>query len=232
MKKEKINNPYSWDKINGDTYWEICDILNNPDDSDMDKSAKLCCCIEGMNLDDFYNLPVNDATKKINQLSFLNNFKLRKNYTPNYVKLGDYKCKVVNAEDMCVAAFIDYQNFITLPFREGYDKILSIFLIPENYKYNDGYDIKEIQRLIRENMLWVDVQSLLNFILTKYMRSLYNTLRYLVKRVKKMKGCQEKKEMEMKINQLKDKFSMLMDTFVSSKDIPTAHMNSGKTSMV
>lgn len=232
MKKEKINNPYSWEYINGEQYWEICDILNNPNDNDMDKSAKLCCCIEGMELNDFYNLPVNDATKKIAHLDFLNDFKLRKHYTPNYVKLGDYKCKVVSAEEMCVAAFIDYQNFITLPFRDNYDKMLSIFLIPENCRYNENYDIKEIQRLIRENMLWVDVQSLLNFILTKYMTSLLNTLRYLVNQVKKMKGCQEKKEMEMKINQLKDKFSMLMDTFVSSKDTQIAHMNSGKTYMV
>ena len=214
MKKEKINNPYSWDKINGDTYWEICDILNDPDDSDMDKSAKLCCCIEGMDLDDFYNLPVNDATKKINQLSFLNDFKLIRHYHPNYIQLGEYKCKVVNVEDMCVSQFIDYQNFISQPFRDNYYKILSIFLIPDGYKYNDGYNILEIQNLIRK-MTWREVQSLLGFIMIGYIKSLLTSLRYSIKMVKKMKEGKEKQEMEKQMEQIKEKIRGLMDFHIS-----------------
>lgn len=214
MKKEKINNPYSWDKINGDTYWEICDILNNPDDSDMDKSAKLCCCIEGMDLDDFYNLPVNDATKKINQLSFLNDFKLIRNYHPNYIKLGEYKCKVIQGNELNVAQFIDYQNFISQPFRDNYYKILSIFLIPDGYKYNDGYNILEIQNLIRK-MTWREIQSLLGFIMIEYMKSLLTSLRYSIKMVKKMKEGKEKQEMEKKIDQMNKKIRDLMDFPIS-----------------
>lgn len=213
MKKEKINNPYSWDKINGDTYWEICDILNDPDDNDMDKSAKLCCCIEGMDLDDFYNLPVNDATKKINQLSFLNNFSLIKHYHPNYIKLGDYKCKVIQGSELNVAQFIDYQNFISQPFRDNYYKILSVFLIPEGHTYNTGYDIVEIQNLIRK-MTWREVQSLLGFLLIRYVKLLLRSLTYLIKQVKKMRGA-EKKEMEEKINQLNQKIGDLMHFHIS-----------------
>lgn len=213
MKKEKINNPYSWDKINGDTYWEICDILNDPDDSDMDKSAKLCCVIEGMDLDDFYNLPVNEATKKINQLSFLNSFSLIKHYHPNYIQLGEYKCKVIQGSELNVASFIDYQNFISQPFRDNYYKILSVFLIPEGHTYNTGYDIVEIQNLIRE-MTWREVQSLLGFIMIRYVKLLLRSLTYLIKQVKKMRGA-EKKEMEEKINQLNQKIGDLMHFHIS-----------------
>lgn len=210
MKKEKINNPYSWDKINGDTYWEICDILNNPDDSDMDKSAKLCCVIEGMDLDDFYNLPVNDATKKINQLSFLNNFSLIKHYTPKNLVIDGQKYNVMSdMSKLNVSQFIDYENFIQQPFRDNYDKILSIFIIPENYKYNDGYDISKVQEMIREKITFREVQSLANFILVKFLKYFLNSLRYLTCQIKKMTG-EEKVKMEKQMEELKKKMKELI----------------------
>ena len=213
MKKEKMNNPYSWDKINGNQYWSICDILNDPDDNDMDKSAKICCVIEHMAFDDFYNLPINDATRKINSLSFLNSFSLIKHYHPNYIQLGEYKCKVIQGSELNVAQFIDYQNFISQPFRDNYYKILSVFLIPEGHNYNDGYDIIEIQEFIRE-MTWREVQSLLGFLLIRYVKLLLRSLTYLIKQTKKMRGA-EKKEMEEKINQLNQKIGDLMHFHIS-----------------
>lgn len=211
MKKEKINNPYSWDKINGDTYWEICDILNDPDDSDMDKSAKLCCCIEGMDLDDFYNLPVNEATKKINQLSFLNNFSLIKHYTPKNLVIDGQKYNVMSdMSKLTVSQFIDYENFIQQPFKENYDKILSIFIIPEKYKYNDGYDISKVQEMIRKKMSFREVQSLANFILVKFLKYFLSSLRFLTSRIRKMKEGEEKVRMEKQMEELRKKMEELI----------------------
>lgn len=215
MKKEKINNPYSWDHINSEKYWEICDILNDPDDNDMDKSAKLCCVIEGMDLDDFYNLPINDATENINKLSFLNNFSLIKHYTPKNLVIDGQKYNVMSdMSKLNVSQFIDYENFIQQPFRDNYDKILSIFIIPENYKYNDGYDISKVQEMIREKITFREVQSLANFILVKFLKYFLNSLRYLTCQIKKMKG-EEKVKMEKMIEQIKEKIRGLMDFPIS-----------------
>ena len=210
MKKEKINNPYSWDKINGNQYWSICDILNDPDDNDMDKSAKLCCVIEGMDIEDFYNLPINEATEKINKLSFLNSFSLIKHYTPKNLVIDGQKYNVMS--DMSkfnVSQFIDYENFIQQPLRENYDKILSIFIIPDGCKYNDEYDISKVQEIIREKITFREVQSLLGFIMIEYIKSFLTSLQYSIKMVKKMEG-KERQEMEEKINQLNQKIQDLM----------------------
>ena len=210
MKKEKINNPYSWDKINGNQYWSICDILNDPDDNDMDKSAKLCCVIEGMDIEDFYNLPINEATEKINKLSFLNSFSLIKHYTPKNLVIDGQKYNVMS--DMSkfnVSQFIDYENFIQQPLRENYDKILSIFIIPDGCKYNDEYDISKVQEIIRERITFREVQSLLGFIMIEYIKSFLTSLQYSIKMVKKMEG-KERQEMEEKINQLNQKIQDLM----------------------
>lgn len=210
MKKEKINNPYSWDKINGNQYWSICDILNDPDDNDMDKSAKLCCVIEGMDIEDFYNLPINEATEKINKLSFLNSFSLINHYTPKNLVIDGQKYNVMS--DMSkfnVSQFIDYENFIQQPLRENYDKILSIFIIPDGCKYNDEYDISKVQEIIRERITFREVQSLLGFIMIEYIKSFLTSLQYSIKMVKKMEG-KERQEMEEKINQLNQKIQDLM----------------------
>ena len=214
MKNKKIDtpysmSPYSWEHISGEKYWEIYDILYDDTITDIDKQARLCCVIEGIDIDDFYKLPINEAGKKIAQLDFLNDFKIRHNYHPDFIYLGEYKCRIIAAETMNVAQFIDYQNFINLPFKENYDKLLSIFLIPEDKNYNEGYNINEIQSFIRE-MKWIDIQSLLNFIIVKYIKSLYHSLRYLTNRMKKMKG-QEKQEMEKLLTDLKIKIRVLTD---------------------
>ena len=212
MKKEKINNPYSWDHINSEKYWEIYDILNDPDDNDMDKSAKLCCVIEGMDIEDFYNLPINEATEKINKLSFLNSFSLINHYTPKNLVIDGQKYNVMS--DMSkfnVSQFIDYENFIQQPLRENYDKILSIFIIPDGCKYNDdSYIIEDIQKMIRERITFREVQSLLGFIMIEYIKSFLTSLQYSIKMVKKMKEGKEKEEMEKKINQLNKKIQDLM----------------------
>lgn len=210
MKKEKMNNPYSWDKITGNQYWSICDILNDPDDNDMDKSAKLCCVIEGMDIENFYNLPISDATEKINRLSFLNGFSLIKHYTPKNLVIDGQKYNVMSdMSKLNVSQFIDYENFIQQPFRDNYDKILSIFIIPENYKYNDGYDISKVQEMIRKKMSFREVQSLANFILVKFLKYFLNSLRFLTSRIRKMTG-EEKARMEKQMEELRKKMEELI----------------------
>lgn len=210
MKKEKMNNPYSWDKITGNQYWSICDILNDPDDNDMDKSAKLCCVIEGMDIEDFYNLPISDATEKINRLNFLNGFSLIKHYTPKNLVIDGQKYNVMSdMSKLNVSQFIDYENFIQQPFRDNYDKILSIFIIPENYRYNDGYDISKVQEMIRKKMSFREVQSLANFILVKFLKYFLNSLRFLTSRIRKMTG-EEKARMEKQMEELRKKMEELI----------------------
>ena len=44
-----------------------------------------------------------------------------------------------------VAQFIDYQNYIKeTPVK--FEKVLSVFIIPEGHTYNDGYDLQQAQQ--------------------------------------------------------------------------------------
>ena len=201
---------YNWNSISGDKYWEIVDILNNPDASDMQKQAELIALIEDVDIDTILNMNMNDVAAKINKLEFLNKFELDKHYNPRKIKVGDIEYNVYpDLTNLNVAQFMDYQTFITKPFRESYDKILSIFLIPDGHEYNSGYDILEVQEVIRTKLSWLEIQNLLNFILVRYADSYIHSLAYLTKKVRKEKDPKKKMEMERNLNQLMESLKIL-----------------------
>lgn len=191
---------YNWNSISGDKYWGIVDILNNPDASDMQKQAELIALIEDVDIDTILNMNMNDVAAKINKLVFLNKFELDKHYNPRKIKVGDIEYNVYpDLTNLNVAQFMDYQTFITKPFRESYDKILSIFIIPAGHNYNEGYDILDVQKMIRENMSWMNIQSLLNFILVKYVKSYMRIQAYLTKQIRKEKNHQKRDTLMRKL---------------------------------
>lgn len=201
---------YNWNSISGDKYWEIVDILNNPDASDLQKQAELIALIEDVDIDTILNMNMNDVAVKINKLVFLNKFELDKHYNPRKIKIGDIEYNVYpDLANLNVAQFIDYQSFISQPFRESYDKILSIFIIPDGHEYNNGYDILEVQEAIRTKLSWLEIQNLLNFILVKYADSYIHSLTSLTKMVRKEKNPKKKMEMERNLNQLMKSLKIL-----------------------
>lgn len=207
MKKEI--NKYSWNHITGEQYWEIFDILNS-EASDLQKQAELIALIEDKSVDEILSLDMSAAAELINKLEFLKKFELSKRYHPSSIIIDNKKYNVyTNLANLNVAQFIDYQSFIAQPFRESYDKILSIFLIPDGHEYNSGYDILEVQKVIRTKLSWLEIQNLLNFILVRYVDSYNHSLAYLTKKVRKEKNPQKKMEMERNLNQLMKSLKIL-----------------------
>lgn len=207
MKKEI--NKYSWNHITGEQYWEIFDILNS-EASDLQKQAELIALIEGKPVDEILSLDMSSAAELINKLEFLNKFELSKRYHPSSIVIDNKKYNVYpNLANLNVAQFIDYQSFISQPFRESYDKILSIFIIPDGHEYNSGYDILEVQEAIRTKLSWLEIQNLLNFILVKYADSYIHSLTSLTKMVRKEKDPKKKMEMERNLNQLMKSLKIL-----------------------
>lgn len=209
MKGTKEINKYSWNHITGEQYWEIFDILHS-EASDLQKQAELIALIEGKPVDEILSLDMSSAAELINKLEFLNKFELSKRYHPSSIVIDNKKYNVYpNLANLNVAQFIDYQSFISQPFRESYDKILSIFIIPDGHEYNSGYDILEVQEAIRTKLSWLEIQNLLNFILVKYADSYIHSLTSLTKMVRKEKNPKKKMEMERNLNQLMKSLKIL-----------------------
>lgn len=201
-KKVKEVNRYSWDSINGEKYWAIMDILAEEGD-EITKQAELVACIEDMEVEEVLNMPLQESSKKVAALAFMNEFHLRDHYTPKSIKIeGKTYDVITDMSKLTTASFIDYQTYVKLPFREAYDKVLSCFIIPAGFTYNDGYDVMEVQKLIRTSLSWVEIQSLLNFMLVKYFKSFKRSHQYLAKEIKKEKDPMKREQLISKMQDL------------------------------
>lgn len=97
---------------------------------------------------------------------------------------------VTDVRKMTAAQYIDFQNFSNAG--EGrHAELLSCFLVPKGMKYNDGYDILEVQQAIRDFMPVTAALGLLAFFLRRLHRSTISTLRSLVKKMPKNKQTEE-----------------------------------------
>lgn len=97
---------------------------------------------------------------------------------------------VTDIRKMTAAQYIDFQNFSNAG--EGRQaELLSCFLVPKGMKYNDGYDILEVQQAIRDFMPVTAALGLLAFFLRRLHRSTISTLRSSVKKMPKNPQTEE-----------------------------------------
>lgn len=106
-----------------------------------------------------------------------------------------------NTYEMTTAQFMDYRAFSSKE-KPQYEEILSVFLIPEGHKYNEGYDMLKVQNDILSFSI-VDVLALARFFRAALFLSLKTSLSYFHKQLKKTDLKKESRnEIEKKIAEL------------------------------
>ena len=209
MAKKKEVNKYDWYSISGEKYWQIIDILQS-DEDDITKQAELIATIEGISVDEVLNMPIQESAQKVKSLAFLNEFPMKEYRSLKTQVMGGKTYDVItDMSKLTTAAFIDYQTYTKLSFRDAYDKILSCFIIPAGFTYNDGYDVVEVQKAIRENLSWPEVQGMLGFMLKRYAKSFMRSRQFLIKEIKKEKDQMKREELQSKVKDMDLQLSLL-----------------------
>lgn len=189
-------NKFSWDNIPIKKYYEILDILEDKDMDDLSKNVSLLSCITGEEEDIFWEMNMSEISVYLEKLTFLNKFQLV--IPPKKINISGWELDVCqDPTNLSVSQFFDYQQFIKKQLRESISNILSVFLIPKQHKYNDGYDIRKLQKDLNENLSYLTAQSLLSFFLSRSILSMRHSLTYL--------GMKTKTPEKEKIKELKNK---------------------------
>lgn len=167
-------------------YQEIRVVLNGEIVDEYSTNIQLVSILSDMTEDEVLSLELTQYKALNQKLSFLLQ-EPPKRMIANVYKIGGYELETMLAIDkMSVAQYVDYQTFV-----KDTDKflveMLSIFLIPKGHKYNEGYDIIEVQKAIRDNLSIVDAMSLSAFFLLWSQSLMKATLTCLTKKAKKMK---------------------------------------------
>lgn len=208
--RRKETDTFNWDSITIEKYYDLQDILNDESDDDITKNVKMVALITDKDESEIWDMDLTQAGEYISRLIFLNKFDIPDHPNMN-IKLPGFDLKVMkDVTKINVAQYVDFQNFIKMPLREGMEKILSIFLIPDGCSYNTGYDIIDLQNVIRKNMSFRVAEGLLSFFLNKYGKSLVHSLASCKRQMKKMKNPEMIERLEKTQEEIMKKLDSLM----------------------
>lgn len=178
-------------------YLEICEIDRRTDIDDLHKQVCIISILSGMAEEDIYNLPIEDYKELAAKARFLG-----KEYdgevltAKTYIVDGWVLTPVADFRKITTAQYIDFQTFAA----EGEKRIveiLSTMLVPKGKKYNQDYDVIELQEALRKHLSVADALSLFAFFLVVYHALIKDSLTFSKEMVLKMKD-KEKRESLLK----------------------------------
>ena len=187
---------FNWNNISINQYYAILDILEDKSLDGFNKNINICAVLTGESPEYFKLLSIEEASIYFSKLGFLNS-PPRITTPPNTYNITyqgqPLKLKLSDIEHLTVSQFVDWNTLISTisdpsnikSLRDIIGNLLSIFLVPVNKQYSTGYDIDYLQEILLDQISFGTAQSILNFLLTKYLRLLKVSLRYLVREEKK-----------------------------------------------
>ena len=192
-------------------YLEICDIDRREDLEDIKKQVSIISVLTGMAEEDIYDLPLADYRELAAKTHYLSHpyegeILTAKNYIVGkftLVPIEDYR-KITTAQ------YIDFQTFAKDAERNIVE-ILSCMLIPKGKKYNQDYDVLEVQKALREHLCVADALSLLAFFFVQYRQSIKDSLTYSREMAMRLRDPEKKRRMLREIQKEEDRLLKLGD---------------------
>ena len=191
-------------------YLEILELSQDENVDALEQQVKTISILTGLTEDDVLALPIAQYKELAGKTKFLENgYDGKLQVAKSYGLGGMQLIPVKDFAKITTAQYVDFQTFS----KEG-DKYLvetlSTLMIPKGKKYNEGYEVADVHKAIRENLSVADVLSLSAFFLTKFVKSIKDFQTYSIWEIQKipnremrerlMKQMQEALEIHSKTN--------------------------------
>ena len=188
-------------------YLEICELSRDESVDALEQQVKTISILTGLSEDEVLALPIMEYKELAGKTKFLEKgydgkLQIAKSYGLNGMELIPVK----DITKINVAQYVDFQTFS----KEG-DKYLveslSTLLIPKGKKYNDGYEITEVHKAIRENLSVADVLSLSAFFLTSWLKSIKDSQTYLEQEIRRFPDKEMRNKLMKQMEDLRSKIN-------------------------
>lgn len=192
----------SYEELSISKYRELIGI-EKVDGEDTEYGIQILSVLSDMEPDELLEMPLEDFSKLMANTKFLYKEIERKGYKElkNKIEIGGETYQVVkNARDLCAGQYIDYKAYVSREnFLEMLPYILTVFLIPEGQKYNNGYDIVELANKFDKEVDILTALSISDFFLHQSKMSMMSSITYLKWKMKKMMKKEQKTEIKEQI---------------------------------
>lgn len=186
-------------------YLEIQELSRDESIDALDQQVKTIAILTGLSEDEVLALPIMEYKELAGKTLFL-----EKEYEGNMVVAKSYKIggfdliPVKDITKVTTAQYVDYQTF-SKEVDKYIVETLSTLLIPKGKKYNDGYEITEVHKAIRENLSVADVLSLSAFFLTSWLKSIKDSQTYLEQEIRRFPDKEMRNKLMKQMEDLRSK---------------------------
>lgn len=202
----------NWNEVSVGMFSEIRAAYNDHEMSEEDRAIGLVALLTG---EDPLTMELSDFRKILMDLSFVNEEVKPAEVKSEYILNGRKYTLQKAINHVSTAQYIDFNNYIKDgEIDEKYADIISVFLIPEGMKYNDGYDIEEVKAEINEYMAITDALGIFSYFFHFFVRFVQISRRYTSRRLKKMKSLT--REEKQKIEEITNQIQRIGDSLESS----------------
>lgn len=191
----------SYDKLSLGKYMEIQEVSRNESLEDIDKQVQILSILTGVAEDELLHLPLPEYKELVVKSGFLAPENI--NYHPVAKKyiLGTFElipCRDFRKVE--TGQYIDFQTYAP-DLDKCLVEFLSVILVPKGHRYNEGYDILEVQKAIREEMSVSDGVSVAAFFLTWCRKSIKDSLNYSKQEAMRIKDKTKREEILKRIEE-------------------------------
>lgn len=182
-------------------YNEICEINRREDIDELHKQVATLAILTGMGEEDIYDLPIGEYRHLAEKARFLELPYEGQILTAKTYTLEGWQLQPVeDYRKITTAQYIDFQTFI----KDADNKIveiLSVMLVPKGKKYNQDYDIVELQNVLRRSLSVADALSLCAFFFAQFAHSIADSLTYSKKAAMRLRDPEKRKRVLKEIQQ-------------------------------
>ena len=190
-------------------YQDILALCKDKSLEELDRQVKILSILTKVDEDTLLNLPIQDFKVLTSRMGFLEKdlptkvTRLEKSY-----KIGKFELvPVTDMRKVITAQYIDFQSFHQAGFEDHFVEILSCLLIPKGMKYNQDYDIIEVQDAIRKDLNVYDAASLYAFFIFSCRESIKDMLTFSLQETQKIKDKEKREKIQ---GQIKDQIHLLV----------------------
>lgn len=165
-------------------YTQLQEIATDKGYDDVERNTAILSVLTDMSERELLNLPIGEYQQMSDNAHFLLQAFHPAPMRARTYRLGEWvlTCQA-DIDSMTAGQYIDFQTFQqddAHPMHMA--RLLSVLMIPEGKRYNDGYDVRALQEDIYTHMPITDAVALVNFWLAKWQRSMLCSLSYLALR--------------------------------------------------
>lgn len=175
-------------------YQEIQDVTKNDTLEELDKQVQILSILTGVAEEEILHLPITEYKELVVKAGFLDPSNLNyRQVAKKYVVGGFELIPVTDFRKLETAQYIDFQTYA--PDLDNHlVEFLSVILVPKGHRYNENYDIREVQKALREGMSVVDGVSIAGFFLTCCRKSIQDSLNFSKQEAMKIKDKTKKEK--------------------------------------